>query len=117
MGEMTLKGMYLHELGQEIHENAVAHGFWETPRSFGEGIALIHSEVSEAFEAYRNSDVSISELYFEDEKPEGVPSEMADIIIRVLDECFYRGINIDHAVYEKMQYNKTRPFRHGGKVL
>lgn len=50
-------------------------------------------------------------------KPCGVPSEIADIIIRCLDFCDRKGIDIEKAVDEKMQYNETRGFMHGGKTL
>ena len=42
--------MTVNEFAKEVHENAVAHGWWETARSFPEVAALIHSEVSEALE-------------------------------------------------------------------
>ena len=48
-------------------------------------------------------------------KPEGIPSELADIIIRVLDICAYHKIDIAHAISDKMAYNETRPYRHGDK--
>lgn len=38
--------MTINEFAKEVHENAVAHGWWETARSFPEVAALIHSEVS-----------------------------------------------------------------------
>jgi NTP pyrophosphatase (non-canonical NTP hydrolase) len=50
-------------------------------------------------------------------KPIGVPSELADIIIRVLDFSGEHGIDIERAVLEKMAFNKSRPFRHGNKAL
>ncbi|GHU66537.1 hypothetical protein FACS1894184_04760 [Clostridia bacterium] len=49
-------------------------------------------------------------------KPEGVAVELADAIIRILDYCAYVGIDIDSVVREKMEYNKSRPYRHGGKL-
>ena len=41
--------------------------------------------------------------------------ELADVIIRVLDYCGYAGIDIDAAISQKHEYNRTRPYRHGGK--
>ena len=46
-------------------------------------------------------------------KPCGIPSELADIIIRVLHFSGKHGIDIEKAVAEKMLYNDTRPFKHG----
>lgn len=48
-------------------------------------------------------------------KPEGIPTELADIIIRVLDICAYHGIDIEAAIADKARYNEHRPYRHGGK--
>lgn len=48
-------------------------------------------------------------------KPEGIPSELADIIIRVLDTCGWLQIDIAAAIADKMAYNSQRPHRHGGK--
>jgi len=46
--------MSLNQLAKEIHENAKAHGWWKEERTFGEIIALCHSELSEALEEYRS---------------------------------------------------------------
>lgn len=57
-----------------------------------------------------------TEIYFSDSgKPEGIHTELADVIIRVLDYCGYAGIDIDAAISQKHEYNKSRPYRHGGK--
>lgn len=47
------KTMSLAAVAREIHENAVAHGWWEGEREIDEIYALIHSEWSEALEEAR----------------------------------------------------------------
>lgn len=48
-------------------------------------------------------------------KPCGIPSELADLLIRTCTIAGKYGIDLEQAVREKMAYNKTRPHRHGGK--
>lgn len=194
--------MNLTEIAKEIHENAVAHGWWEEDRPGYEIIALIHSEWSEALEEYRagrpmvwyavNCDCvicknrpvmhnEICEGYEcnENHKPEGIAVELIDGVIRILDyiAACKETHRLDLTLYEYMQpvalpelvahlhdftsrswlisysdsmgidarilsinvkavfdwigrqgldpleilkkkheYNKTRPYRHGGKV-
>jgi NTP pyrophosphatase (non-canonical NTP hydrolase) len=116
----------LTQLRIEAHATAVEHGFTDaTPL---EELCLIHTEISEAVEdiregkelnafLYKISNLATTDKYSPHLKPIGIPSEMADIIIRVLDFCGKHRIDIERAVLEKMEYNKTRPFKHGGKKL
>jgi NTP pyrophosphatase (non-canonical NTP hydrolase) len=106
----------INKLRDKIHKNAVEHGWWEKERTFGEIIALCHSELSEALEEYRNKH-SVTEIYKIEGKLEGVPIELADCIIRILDYCGHADIDIEEAIRIKHRYNKTRPFRHGGKLI
>lgn len=192
--------MNLTEIAKEIHENAVAHGWWEEDRPAYEIIALIHSEWSEALEEYRagrpmvwyavNCDCvicknrpvmhnEICEGYEcnENHKPEGIAVELIDGVIRILDylassericvigiyellqpeeltelvarlheitasswlipyfdDAFIdantlisavqivfdwigrQGLDPLEILKKKHEYNKTRPYRHGGKV-
>jgi NTP pyrophosphatase (non-canonical NTP hydrolase) len=88
---------------ENIHACAVEHGWWEEERPIPELLCLIHSEVSEALEAYREWK---NELFAE---------ELADIIIRVFDMTVKLGIDIEKEVEKKHIKNLARPYRHGGK--
>lgn len=118
----------------EANKTATEKGWWSHPRSFGDQIALMHSELSEALEVWRVKGFDPSGfLWFEKEveggtffsatqnrdgtlKPEGIAAEFADVLIRIFDTCGQYGIDLERALQEKMAYNKTRSFRHGGKL-
>lgn len=105
----------IKELQKEIHQNAVTHGWWDEEREFGTLIALCHSELSEALEESRNGH-DLNETYLgENGKLEGVPSELADVVIRIMDICGRCGIDLQSVIQAKHEYNKTRPYKHGGK--
>jgi hypothetical protein len=50
-------------------------------------------------------------------KPEGIPVELADAVIRIADWCGQNDVDLAAAIRLKMQYNRSRPFRHGGKKI
>lgn len=126
----TMENMSLKELAAAVHENAVAHGWWEEERGLPEVLMLCVSELAEALEEYRAGKPNIyyeieeeATLYadgkpiehHERRKPEGIAVELADCVIRILDYCGHAGIDLDEAIRIKHEYNKSRPYRHGGK--
>lgn len=78
-------------------------------------LALIHSEVSEALEDVRVGKMALT--IGESGKPCGLPSELADVVIRVLDLAGWLGVDLEGAVMAKHAFNATRPTRHGGKAI
>lgn len=106
--------MHISDLQIQAYEIAAAHGWRARARSVGEAIALMHSELSEALEEWRDGKMQVSQDATG--KPEGFPVELADCIIRICDTAEELGIDLEKAISMKMEYNKTRPWRHGGKL-
>ena len=97
---------------------AEEHGWHDSihEHTFMEKLLLVHSELSEALEEYRDGH-GFTDVYYVDSKPEGIPIELADAVIRLLDLAEIYKIDLSWAIQEKQAYNKTRAYKHGGKKV
>jgi NTP pyrophosphatase (non-canonical NTP hydrolase) len=107
------------EVAIELHETAVAKGFWDVVEVANQEqkdifitkqLMMIVSETVEVMEAIRK-----------DKGEEEIADEMADILIRTLDlyaglvEHGYTTVSLDHAFNNQTDINRSRPQKHGVK--
>lgn len=96
-------------LSADIYQMNSANGFWDGPQdSFGQKIALVHSELSEALEADRKN-------LQDDKLPDrhGREVELADAMIRIFDLAGRYDMDLGGALVAKIAYNASRPYKHG----
>lgn len=109
----------INEWVEASYRNAVKHGWWEDVNyNVSEKLMLMVSELAEAMEEWR-AGRGMNEIYYNTSaptKPEGIPIELADVVIRIMDLCGREGIDLESAITLKSAYNSTRPYRHGGKL-
>jgi NTP pyrophosphatase (non-canonical NTP hydrolase) len=100
----------LAEAQRLAHKTATDAGWYKSPetgevieRNFGEVVALMHSELSEALEADRKG-------LADDKLPhrDGREVEFADCIIRIFDTAAALGLDVPGAIIEKNRFNKER---------
>ena len=87
--------MNLTELQREAHAIVVAQGWYDTNRTFGDLIALVHSELSEALKAYLSGKPWwVSGSHKDTNGPDGIAANLADVVIRVADMAEWYGVDL-----------------------
>lgn len=122
--------MSIADLVRKAYNNSVAHGFWEdfdkthaiikradTTEVLVDKyvldtklskIALMQSELGEMVEGVRKPTPDQHCPEFTSEE-----IELADMFIRGLDYAGAFGLRLEEAIAAKMEYNKSRPHKHG----
>lgn len=132
---------YLNDLSKKVYETAQQKGFHDEPIPIPQLLMLVVSELSEALEADRKGKFSVCGSFtiaaltkykgslstlpmirpdlfnelFEIHVKDTFQDEIADALIRILDLCAEKNIDIDWHVKMKMQYNALRQHKNGGK--
>lgn len=108
-----MTGLNINGFVRDVGEYCKAHGFRERGFEPTYFISSIHGEVSELLEEFKNGSIPTETRYREGGKPEGIPPELADIVIWCCDMADYYGIDLEAAIIQKHEYNKSRPYKHG----
>lgn len=140
--ELQAEQSVLEKLQDIIHEIAVSKGWWEEHELLRESLIaarhtveakygksldpkladdlyqfsrsmLIVSEVSEGIEALRCDNKADDKL----PQFDGLSVELADAVIRILDLAGRFQLPVISAMLAKVEYNKGRSYKHGGKSI
>lgn len=130
----------LNTLSKQLHQFQIDAGF--TDSNITQRLMLVHSEISEAFEAFRKDKMNMLKVFeedlgfarlsisdweaenencnwlknrFETTIKDTFEDEIADSVIRLLAMCGENDIDIEKHIQLKMKYNEMRGFKYGGK--
>lgn len=123
---------FMMSLQNEIHSTAKEKGWWkeldelhaelpEEPRLHAH-VDLLYkatrtmlavSELSEGIEALRAGNPPDDKVPFYD----GFTVECADAVIRLFDLAGKFNMKLAEAIVAKIEYNKSRSYKHGGKTV
>lgn len=128
------EGRTVTEVSSERGDNLMWHetstSYKTKPWNLGEKLALVHSELSELFEAWRkgivhsDKDITILDPSYKPlpgqiqdgtRRITAIEEEVADVFIRMFDLCGKLDIDVGRVILAKMEYNKGRPHLHGGR--
>jgi hypothetical protein len=96
--------MTIKKLSEKVMKQAEAKGFGVTPEeiSVAEKFALIHAQISAAYEGYRHKKM---------DGPYSFSNEMAGAIQRTIHLCGVLDIDVEEILREKFKENKDREWK------
>lgn len=124
----------LNEAAKIVHENNTEKGFNAPEETVASKLMHIVSELSEALEAHKSGRKANLEKYVLDRKAwvgganrasspsfeanvkDTFEDEITDALLRILNLSAEYKIDIEAHLFEKMLYNKTRPYLHGKSI-
>lgn len=114
LGDKCMEDVAQVALDYEDYRNS---GGKPVARTVGDLHMLLITEIVESYYEFMDGR-ELTEIYYSAEnpgKPEGVPVELADLFIRLVDFCERAGINLQEVAALKHEYNRSRSYRHGNK--
>lgn len=108
--------MDLRDVQRKAFDHAKKNGWYSgepDPEALPKYLAYMHSELSEILEGWRRGEQINCWDFGPDGKPEGIPTELADIVIWAASLAGRYQFDLDTVVAAKLTFNSTRPRHHG----
>ena len=96
MGAINSLAREIHGVNEAVGWDVVDSATWDEPDKASRCLVLIHSEVTEV----------VQELRAQEPDPVLVAEELADIVIRTLSMAHGLGLDIEHAIRNKVRKNR-----------